>query len=149
MDVQIVLPDRADDDLSDRLRALTAAISIATGEDSGFGMGGENGYGENYENDVFMMHRFCWCGGEDCPWCSYSDEDGAHFQEKNRKHGAINGLDCGQAPNFWHKPSGLRVIWYKWIGRDNAVHLPEGVDLDRVFAECLASLPSTTTGEVS
>lgn len=28
-----------------------------------------NKYGVNYENDVFMMHRFCWCDEEDCPWC--------------------------------------------------------------------------------
>lgn len=28
-------------------------------------------YGTNYENDVFMMHRFCWCDKEgECPWCT-------------------------------------------------------------------------------
>lgn len=26
-------------------------------------------YGTNFENDVFMMHRYCWCEEEDCPWC--------------------------------------------------------------------------------
>lgn len=28
-------------------------------------------YGTNYENDVFMMQRFCWCEREgECPWCT-------------------------------------------------------------------------------
>jgi|SRR5579863_3737323 len=44
-------------------------------------------------------------------------------------------------PNFWHKPSGLEVWWYKWIGRDMKVTMPDGLDLQKVFAECLASLP--------
>jgi hypothetical protein len=28
-----------------------------------------NKYGITYENDLFMMHRFCWCDQSDCPWC--------------------------------------------------------------------------------
>ena len=27
-------------------------------------------YGINYEDDTFMMHKFCWCEREDCPWCN-------------------------------------------------------------------------------
>jgi hypothetical protein len=26
-------------------------------------------YGTNFENETFMIHRFCWCEKEDCPWC--------------------------------------------------------------------------------
>jgi hypothetical protein len=138
----IVTPETDDDAISEGLRRLTReAQKVLPDEDWGFGLGGEGGYGVNYENDTFMMHRFCWCGGDDCPWCCYSDEEGTHFEEGNRKHGALPDLDCGQAPNFWHKPSGARVIWYKWIGRDNSVHMPDGVDFDAVIAECVASLP--------
>lgn len=86
MSLQIVLPERSEDAVSDGLRELTAAIYRASpAMDQGYGLGGENGYGANYENDVFMMHRFCWCEREDCPWCSYTGEEGAHFQEKNRQ----------------------------------------------------------------
>jgi hypothetical protein len=45
------------------------------------------------------------------------------------------------APNFWHKASGLRVWWYKWIGRDMETTMRDGLDINAVFAECLASLP--------
>src|ERR1044072_9243798 len=26
-------------------------------------------YSAPFENDVFMLHPFCWCEKEDCPWC--------------------------------------------------------------------------------
>jgi hypothetical protein len=57
-------------------------------------LGGEFGYGTEFENDVFMMHPFCWCAADDCKWCR---ED---------------------APQFIFKKSELRIHWYKWIGRD-------------------------------
>jgi hypothetical protein len=46
-----------------------------------------------------------------------------------------------RAPNFWHKPSGLRVWWHKWIGRGMEVVGGEGADMQAIFSECLASLP--------
>jgi hypothetical protein len=51
-------------------------------------------YGVNFENETFSIHRYCWCEEENCPWC-----------------GPL------EAPNFWHKPTGLKVWWYKYIGR--------------------------------
>ncbi len=28
-------------------------------------------YGTDHENDIFMMHRYCWCEREgECPWCT-------------------------------------------------------------------------------
>lgn len=50
------------------------------------------------------------------------------------KHGGEN------APNFLHKPSGTEVRWYKYIGRDMAVKVAKGIDVRRVFAECVASV---------
>lgn len=41
------------------------------------------------------------------------------------------------APNFWHKPSGLKVWWYKYIGRDQEVVGPATPDISNIFAECL------------
>ena len=51
-------------------------------------------YGIDFENDEFMMHRYCWCEKKDCNWCN------------------------GKAPNFKHKATGFEVKWYKYIGRD-------------------------------
>ena len=54
-------------------------------------------------------------------------------------HGAEPGLG---APHFWHKPSGLKVWWYKYIGRDMVVRGEASpAALDRIVAECVASLP--------
>ena len=50
-------------------------------------------YGTDFEDAKFMMHRFCWCEKDGCPWCG------------------------GDAPNFHYKPKNLRVKWYKYIGR--------------------------------
>lgn len=46
-------------------------------------------------------------------------------------------------PNFLHKPSGLTVNWYKWIGRDMEISNPDltvGQWLD-IWNECSESLP--------
>jgi len=57
-------------------------------------------YGTTLETPVFSMHRFCWCDGDDCPWCWNEEEKGP------------------QAPNFHYKPLDFKVWWYKYIGRD-------------------------------
>jgi hypothetical protein len=47
-----------------------------------------------------------------------------------------------ELPNFHHKPSGMRVDWYKYIGRGmEAKNAPESIDaLNAIFRECIASL---------
>lgn len=133
-ELRIVLPERDDTEISHQLRWLTQQLmKMQAVETEGFGLGGEYGYGANYENEVFAMHRYCWCDGHDCPWCSYSGEEGSHFQERFRNKGALPG-HCG-APNFWHKATGFRVWWYKWIGRDNEVE-NEPANLRALFVEC-------------
>lgn len=73
-EIQIITPPVAD--LSDRLDgalvALTEAISmIDSGLISRGLLGGEFGYGADYENDIFLMHPHCGCGKEGkCPWCT-------------------------------------------------------------------------------
>lgn len=137
-ELTLVFPERSEDALSDGLRLLTKTICEASGAESQFGLGGEFGYGENYENEIFAMRRNCWCDGEDCPWCSYSSEHGRYFQERHRAHGAVPDHGSGGAPNFWHKPSGFKVWWYKWIGRDMEAN--GDCDLAAIIAECAASL---------
>jgi hypothetical protein len=52
-------------------------------------------YGTTIDNNIFMMHSFCWCEKEDCPWCKEEDP----------------------LPNFHYKPLDFQVGWYKYIGR--------------------------------
>lgn len=53
-------------------------------------------------------------------------------------HGAEPGRG---APNFWHKPSGFKVWWYKWIGRDMEYNreITEG-EWKAIFEDCVRSL---------
>ena len=68
----------------------------------------------NDEWDECMMHAFCWWDEEGCAWC---------------------GAD--EAPNFHHKPTGVKVWWYKYIGRGMEVVAPEGVDPVDAVTACL------------
>lgn len=70
--VRIIVPAVDHDEVSESLRALTRLIHKAGHADGSAGgiFGGEWGYGADFENDVFMMHRYCWCERADCPWCA-------------------------------------------------------------------------------
>jgi len=57
-------------------------------------------------------------------------------------------------PNFLHKKSGLKVYWYKWIGRDMKVYdnnvLLETISIKRlhdIIKECFLSLPKEAIDE--
>lgn len=118
---EIILPEGAlgrmseDDLLEAGLRAIAEEAAKLTPEDWNMSWPGK--YGINYENDVFMMHRYCWCEKEDCPWCY---------------HGA---------PNFVHHASGLEVNWYKYIGRSMEISEALGaLEIATIIKECLESL---------
>ena len=146
-DTTIVLPEQSNDFVSAALVQLTLRLQQVTREpDHGF-LGGEGGYGCQYENDVFMMHPFCWCERGDCPWCrscecpneyEYRSPAGEVITEEQfyrlgfddypdgRKYDAMNfvGQECRNCvdkpksePHFRYKPTGAEVRWYKYIGR--------------------------------
>ena len=133
MKIEIVIPKGAESNIELGLVKLTEAISKKTGESSGYGLGGENGYGCNYENETFMMHRFCWCEKDDCGWCAgigamsqlVRDSMGVKYSESER------------LPNFLYKPTNVKIWWYKWIGRsqEQKGKLPKGW-----LKKCLKSL---------
>jgi hypothetical protein len=56
-------------------------------------------------------------------------------------HGGVAG---NRAPNFWHRPTGLKVWWYKYIGRGTEIVGPERVDLVELQRSCIASLADAT-----
>ncbi len=211
VEIEIITAPVADDDdaLESGLVRLTEAIALHNEEAVAHGfLGGEFGYGADYENDTFMMHHFCWCDRDDCPWCGgctchsssqtyvdgkavtddelmtwnrqllgamphdvakhgtpeYDAYDAAwekRVAERDRRTTVIysavhhtcathammmdrtEGTDAGfpqTAPNFWHKRSGLRVWWYKWIGRDMQTFISDRASVEAVMAECIASL---------
>lgn len=156
MDLHVFTPPIANqtDALGFGLTALTEAIAQLSPEQVRHGLlGGEFGYGAEYENDTFMMRPYCWCERTDCLWCTvwlsnegdFTEEESKAHREKQEaeiaaKFGADSYRDFGRAPNFWHKRSGLKVNWYKWIGRDMEVHNPNAADLHAVMRECLHSV---------
>jgi hypothetical protein len=155
---------------------------------SGGILGGTYGYGADFENDVFMMHQYCWCEKKDCQWCAgctcpesayhyfvdgkevtYREWDDFYMRQVygateaelgkafwkrptlqngdavNKRRPTTHDKVCrvcrgefGNAPNFLHKPSGTKVWWYKWIGRDMKVEGKE--DWTKILADCTASL---------
>ena len=110
----------SNDAVSEMLRNLTREIDARGLAERGAGaLGGVYGYGCDYENDVFLMHRYCWCDEPDCKWCD------------------------GTNPNFWHKPTGIRVRWYKYIGRCMEIELHGApFDVADVYRSAVGSLPS-------
>lgn len=83
MNINIILPECSDDLISNGLRELTKAIHDKHYKDVHIlsGLGGENGYGENFSNNIFLMHRFCWCEEPNCPYCGGCDcpDSAYHF----------------------------------------------------------------------
>lgn len=78
----------------------------------------EIGYGKHYENAVFYMHPYCWCGGDACPQCG-----------------------TGEQFNFFHKPSGLGIRWYKYPFRDSYMtHDTTKHEFASIVLECVLSI---------
>lgn len=67
-DLQIIIPPRSGDLISEGLRALT---KILKPDEEEFGFSGPFGYGVEFETPVFLMHPYCWCEKQgECPWCT-------------------------------------------------------------------------------
>lgn len=127
---------------------LTEVLVGAGFETTGGFLGGEFGYGAFFENDVFMMHPFCWCERADCPWCRGCEcvvEDlGEHIADWSARWHTVSvcvncapGEEPNREPNFRHKPSGTEATWYKYIGRSMEVDI-QG-DWREIFRECMES----------
>lgn len=64
-ELQVILPERANDEFSEAMRTLVGEIIARTDADGSYGLGGENGYSVDFETPVFIMRRFYW-GDCDC-----------------------------------------------------------------------------------
>lgn len=116
--ITVVIPPAMfpmDKPVSQLLEAGLRIIADACGGDSDWC----EKYGANFENSIFRMHVYCWCEEDACPYCREIDPE----------------------PNFWHKASGLKVTWYKYIGRGMEI---EGVEkpewICNIITECLKSI---------
>jgi hypothetical protein len=100
--------------IKSELVSLTELIVKYTNQETGGGLGGEYGYGAKWDSDMFMMHPFCWCDEDHCPWCNGEGE-----------------------PNFLFKPTGFSISWYKYIGRGMEIH-PELTrdEIVEMFTQC-------------
>jgi len=129
MKIEIITPPIASRDIDLDLVNLTEYLTkkLFAGERQGGGLlGGEYGYGVDYENDVFMMKPYCWCEKEDeCIWCMMNDpKENPNWHKMYNEIKERFGEECanwGSAPQFYFKPSKTWIRWYKWIGRDTEI----------------------------
>ena len=103
----------ADDNSID---TLLRAIGKKFGEDCDW----PEKYGCNIKNDSFSMHQYCWCESEACEYCREVDPE----------------------PNFHHKKTGLKVWWYKYIGRSQKQNIDiSDSELRDIYAEIMEANP--------
>jgi hypothetical protein len=96
--------------------SIIRAIAESHAEDGDWA----DNYGTNIETDKFMMHRYCWCEREECPWCWDEEEHG-------ERH-----------PNFHYKPTNFRVSWYKYIGRGMEMNRQISIEeCSRILSDCI------------
>lgn len=141
-EITIVTPPTASSSIDLDLVKLTKYLTkkVFKGKWQGGGLlGGEFGYGVDYENEVFMMKPFCWCDREDCDWCAENSD--SHQKRLFKKYGDKKWAEWGYAPNFWYKPSNLQVRWYKWIGRDTEFNKKiTNKQWKEIYKECIKSI---------
>ncbi len=167
MEVKIIVPDTSIMDLSlegvigSNLYHLTELLA-AHGSKTNHGLfGGDWGYGAFYENDVFMMHPYCWCEKMECPWCRACECESVYtvddkvvdfrgwmdMQDRTRigvritKQCEICADPKPNEPNFRIKDPLIEIHWYKYIGR--GMKIPEGLTLEQwstAFAAVIDSI---------
>lgn len=168
MDINVLLPagalGRVDDEdrVTSMLRDIGVAIEKADPKQAG--QWAEK-YGAYYDCDEFMMHPYCWCERESCPWCRGCDcpSSAYHYLVRGKEVDYATWVEAyderddscrtsrhdpicefcvkygGKSePNFWHKPTGLKVWWYKYIGRGMEVEVGAAADVAPILAACLA-----------
>lgn len=118
----------------EQLRLLTHLLVTEHDFDSGGGLGGEYGYGVNIDTEVFMMHPYCWCEKDDCPWCQ-----GCECPEESDEQCSYCAGGGVNAPNFVYKPTSFKVWWYKYLGRGMSYE-GEGLPINWL-EEALLSVP--------
>lgn len=92
--------------------------------------GGSEKYGFNYEDDVILIHQYCWCDKDECPWCSLGNMT-TELEEL---------LGSEYMPNFWYKPDNYALWWYKYIGRGMESNIPLTEEIYNNISEYIKTL---------
>lgn len=156
-EITLHLPGRTLDDLAAVLETITEHIyNKDAGRDQVNGiLGGRFGYGAEWDSPVFEMHQFdadadCDCGMDEVRDSHAPRYPHKRFATRTRRRRWYREMDANEArfpchltctagrPNFWHKPSGLMVRWYKYIGR--SMEVTGTGDLAAILAACIADV---------
>lgn len=130
-----------DDELETVLHLLGEAVAGLPDADTGEPIG-SHGVGANtasrYENEVFSIRDYCWCAGSYHPEPVSEDDEDAY----DLALATAGGEGAGCPANFEHKPSGIKAVWYKHLGRDVLFSRSAAAgEARQILAECLKSLP--------
>lgn len=130
---RILIPSESNNIIGTLLRTITKNIVLKHPQSYIMGiLGGEFGYGAEWDSKVFTMHPYCWCERDECEYCNETK------------------------PNFHHKASGLKIWWDKYIGRSmECENIPDLKDIPTILADCLTdigpinpeNIPPTLTSE--
>lgn len=78
---KIIIPKGASTNIDLGLVELTRQLRLKTGKSGGFGLGGRDGYGIDFENDIFAMRTYSESYECDCGWEEFYNEE--KFKEKH------------------------------------------------------------------
>ena len=109
---------------TDGLYMIGQVIAEYRGKDplSGWSTLASNSGDEDFENDIFFMSSYCWCGG------------------------AAKEHEGGCPPNFLYKPNGLTITWYKHAGRGirASMEYPGARNWFKAISRCIESIGKVT-----
>lgn len=115
------LPDK----LGKLFTSLVLSVFVNNPEDSNYTtslyqLHLEASYADNFENETFSMHKYCWCERETCEYC------------------------FGNKPLFIHIPSGFAMSWYKYFPQGLQTNVSAKKlsfdDIQNIFVDCIGSL---------
>ena len=90
-----------------------------------------------FENERFLIRANTY-NEDDCN-CGYDDIENDQYIDTNNDIG-FHGVDCicSRGINFWHKPTNLKIIWYKYALRDAYSNKPiTRTYLEALIADCV------------
>lgn len=162
-----IAPEVDEHTVADDLRTITRLAALQGHPTVGGGLGGTYGYGAVLDTPALSMHPYCWCERPECAWCCvcscpwdawlYFDAYGnaidgeAYIDNMVESRGGSTQVvvdkQCARcreqitpAPNFHHVATGVKVWWYKYIGRGMKIDCPDQETWDQVFLDTLKRL---------
>lgn len=127
--LHIIVPSVSNDIVSTGLYKLSEALANKNPKNQHHGfLGGEYGYGQEFENDVFAMFPFYW--GE-CT-CGY-EEKASEWYSKNKHTKTCYQAEYAKIKEAWHNDKEVKELCKKFgipwnEGKGSAIHCTCGFD---------------------